>query len=115
MGINFHDYPKIKHLYKSNTQDKTQLYGNGFTYSELLDDDLHDDDTDHKIIKNIISKKYDLIIYGSYHRGMPFYDIITTIYDSEKIVLLCGEDEHVCDYKKWCDKKHFVFVRELYP
>jgi len=44
---------------------------------------------------------------------MPFYDTITKIYNPNEVILLCGEDEHVCTYSDWVKKGHFVFVREL--
>jgi hypothetical protein len=62
---------------------------------------------------NIRSKYYDLVIYGSYHRGMPYYDLVNSVYNKNDIVLLCGEDIHQCNYKNWIDRGHHVFVREL--
>ena len=52
-------------------------------------------------------------IYGSYHRGMLAYDIVSKYYKPIEIILLCGEDIHNCDYQKWLEKGHNVFVREL--
>jgi hypothetical protein len=52
-------------------------------------------------------------IYGSYHRGMPYYDLITGIYNPNEIILLCGEDLHCCNYNNYLKNGHFVFVREL--
>ena len=57
--------------------------------------------------------KYDIVIYGSYHRGMPFYDLVNQIYKSNEVILLCGEDIHNCDNYEWVVKGHNVFVREL--
>ena len=107
------DYPKIPHIYKSNNINYSDLYGKGFTYSNLLDERLHDDHLDQYINENIYSKFYDIIIYGSYHRGMPYYDLIKEIYKPNEIILLCGEDIHPCDYNEYLQKGHFVFVREL--
>ena len=62
--------------------------------------------TMHSLIKNftnisvcedIKNKKYEIVIYGSYHRGMPYYDLVN------EIILLCGEDIHW-----WCDCNHYV-------
>lgn len=110
-GSKCHDFPKISHLYKSS--NSKHLYGNGISYTKLLDDYYHDDKLDSTIIEDIENKKYDIIIYGSYHRGMPFYDIVMNTYDSSKVILLCGEDSHSCNYSKWVNKGHTVFVREL--
>lgn len=108
MGELCHDYPKIKHIYKNNIPN---LYGKGFTYSNLLENSLHNDEYDKTIIDDINNKSYDLIIYGSYHRGMPYYDLVSKIYNNNEIVLLCGEDIHKCD-NKWIQKGHYVFMRE---
>lgn len=111
-GYHCHDYPKITHIYKNQSINYSQLYGKGISYTSLIDKDLHFDEFDKSIENDIKNKKYDIIIYGSYHRGMPFYDTITKIYNPSEVILLCGEDEHVCTYSDWVKKGHFVFVRE---
>jgi hypothetical protein len=108
-----HDYPMVPHIYKSSSINYSSLYGKGITYTNLLNPHMRNNDLDKTIEEDIYSKKYDIIIYGSYHRGMPYYDIISKIYDTKDIILLCGEDCHGCDYKKWIDIGHHVFVREL--
>jgi hypothetical protein len=112
-GLNCHDYPKISHIYKSDNIDYNALYGKGITYTNILDQSLHNNNLDNNIIRDIKNKYYDIIIYGSYHRGMPYYDLITQIYKKNEIILLCGEDCHNCDYNKWLKKGHYLFVREL--
>jgi len=112
-GIKCHDYPKIPHIYKTDYIDYTKLYGRGMTYTNLLDSSLHDDNLDNTIVQDIQNKKYDIVIYGSYHRGMPFYDLVKQIYKPNEIILLCGEDIHKCDNYTWVEKGHSVFVREL--
>lgn len=112
MGTNCHDYPKIKHIYKSD-MNYNSLYGKGISYTNLLDSSLHDDNLDTSIEQDIRTNKYDIIIYGSYHRGMPFYDLIKNHYTNDRIILLCGEDCHCCDYYNFIEKGHRVFVREL--
>ena len=112
-GSRCHDYPKIPHIYKTSTIDYSTLYGRGITYTNLLNPYLRDDSLDKTIEEDILNKKYDLIIYGSYHRGMPYYDKISMIYPASDIILLCGEDIHICDYMRWINKGHHVFVREL--
>jgi len=107
-----HEFPKIPHLYNS-CRYTNNLYGNGITYTKLLDDSYRNDNLDSTIIEDIENKKYDIIIYGSYHRGMPFYDIVMNSYDSSKVILLCGEDIHSCNYNKWVNKGHTLFIREL--
>ena len=53
------------------------------------------------------------MIYGSYHRGMPYYDLISELYNTDQIILLCGEDIHCCNHNYFLEKGHCVFVREL--
>ena len=63
---------------------------------------------------DIKAKKYDLIIYGSYHRGLPYYDLVSKIYAGDEIVMLCGEDIHECKAKGFIlSRGHHLFVREL--
>ena len=112
-GANCHDYPKITHIYKSENINYGTLYGKGITYTNLLDDSLHDDELDKNVLQDIVSHKYDIIIYGSYHRGMPYYEIVNDYYKPNEIILLCGEDLHNCNYNNYVEKGHPVFVREL--
>ena len=105
-----HDYPKIRHLYKNENIDYQNLYGRGMTYTNLLDQSYHDDIKNLTIEIDIKQKKYDLIIYGSLHRGLPFYDLVNKTYSKNEIILLCGEDTHICDLSKF--KNHNIFLRE---
>jgi hypothetical protein len=110
-GMNCHDFPKISHIYKSH--NGSDLYGNGFTYSRLLDDSTHNDRLDTSIEEDIKKKYYDIVIYGSYHRGMPFYDLVSNVYKPNEIILLCGEDIHAACYHNALQYGHSIFVREL--
>jgi hypothetical protein len=113
LGINCHDYPKIPHIYKSTDINYYNLYGKGISYTNLLEQSLHNNDLDNTIEKDIMNKKYDIIIYGSYHRGMPYYDLVCQIYKPNEIILLCGQDIHCCNYIDFVNRGHIVFVREL--
>ena len=112
-GSYCHDYPKVPHIYKTNDINYKALYGKGITYTNLLDPILHNDILDSNITEDIKNKYYDIIIYGSFHRGMPYYDLISSIYKPNEIILLCGEDLHTCTYNDYLNNGHFVFVREL--
>ena len=112
MGNKCHDYPKVPHIYKS-IMNCSRLYGQGITYSNLLDPSLHNNALDATILENIKNKYYDIVIYGSYHRGMPHYDLICQIYKPNEIILLCGEDIHNCNYNTFLKKGHSLFVREI--
>ena len=112
-GTNCHDYPKIPHIYKSNNLNVNNLYGKGITYTNLLEPILHNHDLDNTIEEDIKNKYYDIVIYGSYHRGMPYYDLICKVYKPNEIILMCGEDIHNCNYNLFLRKGHNLFVREL--
>ena len=113
IGEKCHDYPKIPHIYKSNYINYRELYGKGITYTNLLESNLHDDKLDDTIENDIKNKKFDIVIYGSYHRGMPFYDLVNKIYNPNEIILLCGEDIHCCNYNELLSRGYNIFVREL--
>jgi len=104
-GKKCYDIPKVSGLYEKNGT------GGLYTICNILGDYEHQEQTD--IETNIKNKKYDVIIYGSYHRGMPYYDLISKIYESKKIILLCGEDCHGCNAMSFAERGHIVFVREL--
>jgi hypothetical protein len=118
-GSNCYDYPKINYIYKSNEINYNELYGKGITYTNLLEQNYYESLDNETVINNINNKLYDIIIYGSYYHGMPFYDLVNKIYSANQIILLCGEDIRVCDYnidcdyKQYIDKGYTVFIREL--
>ena len=108
----------IYNFFSKNTKINyyyNELYGNGFTYTNLLESNLHNNELSDNIEENIINKKYDVIIYGSYYRGMPFYDLIRKTYDSNKVILLFGEDitDEIIDHEIFINRGHNIFIREL--
>lgn len=112
LGSNCHDHPKIPHIYKSEG-GYPHLYGKGITYTNLLDNTHHNDLFDTNIREHIENRFFDLIIYGSYHRGMPLFDLVNQFYKPNEIVMLCGEDIHYCNYMDYVKKGYSLFVREL--
>ena len=114
LGARCHDYPRVGHMYMNEGIDYTSLYGMGMSYSNMLDPGLHDYNLDKTIEEDIRMKRYDLVIYGSYHRGLPYYDLVSKIYRADEIIMLCGEDIHDCKAKNYIlSKGHHLFVREL--
>lgn len=61
------DYLKVPHIYKNHNIRQEHLYGMGFTYSELLEQEP--EISLDSVISGINNKYYDIVIYGSYHRG----------------------------------------------
>jgi hypothetical protein len=112
-GSSCHDYPRIPHLYTDYPADKvSELYGRGITYSRLLDPAAHDASKDDEVVKHITGHYYDVIVYGSAHRGLPYWDLVSRHYAGKDVILLCGEDLHQCELKKF-GTTHDIFIREL--
>lgn len=112
LGSQCHDYPRIDHINKDYPFAK-QLYGKGFTYTRICDIDLRNSEYDRNVEQDIRNRKYNIIMYASYQRGLPFFDIVKEYYAKEEIILLCGEDVHCLNYKHFSEDGFNVFVREL--
>lgn len=89
LGTKVVDYPKIEHIYKSYAGDLKTLYGKGISYTKIIDDESIDRSDIEQRIKN---KEFEFIVYGSVHRGTPYYDLVRATYPDEKIIYLDGED-----------------------
>lgn len=112
-GSECHDYPKIPHIYTDYPEQMThELYGRGLTYSRIISPELRKSSYDETVEDDIRNHAYDVIIYGSYHRGRPFWDLVNVFYDKKYIILMCGEDLHQCDYHTY-DTDYNIFIREL--
>lgn len=113
-GAKCHDFPKVPHMYKGENIDYTKLYGMGMSYSNTLEQDLHDSSYDSSLIEDIKNKKYDIVVYGSYHRGVPLYNVVSETYKPNEIIMLCGEDIHECTFKNlFMLRGHSLFIREM--
>jgi hypothetical protein len=109
IGAKCHDYPRIDHIYKGY-QDISSLYGRGFSYTRLIDDDKRMENND-SMDDDIRNHKYDKIIYSSYLRGIPFWDKVNEYYSKEDIILMDGEDDHYDFFIP--HPTDSIFVREL--
>jgi hypothetical protein len=110
LGDRVVDSPKIDHIYETYSGDIKQLYGKGISYTKVIEDIPVDREHIEDRIKN---KEFDLIIYGSLHRGLPYHSIVKTYYSPEQVVYMCGEDNHIC---KFCKKYNYlpnIFLREF--
>lgn len=101
------DVPKVAHIYSSYTKDIRKLKGKGMTYTHILTDIPVNRENIEDQIKN---KEFDLVIYGSVHRGLPYLDIVQKTYAPEKIIYFCGEDLHSCDGEEQFQN---LFLREI--
>lgn len=106
LGARVVDFPKIDHIYKTYPKDEKRLYGKGFSYTKIVDDP-EVDRTD--LADRINKKEFDLIIYGSVHRGMPFHALVLKNYQEHEIAYLCGEDGHKCEFSALPN----LFIREF--
>jgi hypothetical protein len=114
-GVECHDYPKVPHLYTDyNPEDvHTKCYGKGMSYARIMDPRLHNDDYDKSLLDDIKNHRYDLVVYGSYHRGIPLWNEVNQAYKSDEILLFCGEDLHQCNYNIFTERGYHLFVREI--
>ena len=104
------DVPKISHICK-NYYRAPPLFGGGMTYSRIIDDIPVDRE---QIAERILAREFELIIYGSAHRGLLFHDEVLQSYPPERIIYLCGEDIHSCEYRsRLTSSGSFFFLREF--
>lgn len=90
------DFPKIDHIYTNYSRGIESLGGNkGFSFTKILEDLPVNRENIEQRIRN---KEFDIIIYGSVHRGLQFHDLVQQIYEPEKIIYICGEDSHQCHF-----------------
>lgn len=107
----------VPHIYE-DFSNPTSLYGKGFTYTRILPVSYKPSPVHIDELRN---GSFDLIVYGSLHRGMPYWDEVTLTYPPQKIVILCGEDcdqptfDHhsACNASELSREKFNLFVREL--
>jgi hypothetical protein len=108
-GIEVIDSTPIIHLYKENQSiiPTQHLWGKGFTSTYLIDKDT----VDRTDIEGKIKDKYfDLIVYGAVKRCLDYYDLVSSIYPSNKIILVDGDDFVEVSP---LSAKHPYFKREL--
>jgi hypothetical protein len=108
------DYPQVKHIYTDYALDVNRLYGKGMSYTKCIEPHHRDSSTTKQdIVQQLMKRSYDLIIYGSLHRGLPLKEEVDLFYRPEEIVYLCGEDRHQCyEGQQLLAVGSCVFVRE---
>jgi hypothetical protein len=90
-GIEIVDSTPIIHLYKETESliPSKHLWGKGFSSSYLIDKDTFDRTNIEEKIKD---KYFDLIIYGAAKRCLDHYDLVSSIYPPNKVILIDGDD-----------------------
>ena len=104
------DSTPIVSLYKEYESKipKQNLWG-GMTAFWLIN---KDEANRQNIIQKISDKYFDLIVYGSVRRCTDYYDLVKSVYDPKKVILLDGNDD--CNIHSISTHGHFYFKRELY-
>lgn len=108
------DAPRVEHLYKTTPERAAQLrhslWGHGFTYAMRLPDE----DIDRTNIEQRIRRRdFDLVVYGSVHRGLPHWDLVTSNYPNDRVALVDGEDIHECEIEPRLASSFPYFRREI--
>lgn len=80
------DYPRVPHIYKDYVRYRP-LYGNGFSYTNVVDDYPVNRNNIAERIKN---REFEIIIYSISHITLPLYDLVCKYYAPEEIVFICG-------------------------
>jgi hypothetical protein len=116
------DYPRLVHMYAdypSDPESMAKLYGRGMSYARLLGpehESLRED-----IESRIRAREFDLVVYGSVHRGLPLHEVVASSYEPGRIVYVCGEEAslsgfaHACEHAGTYGCESFLFVREMHP
>jgi hypothetical protein len=106
----------VPHIYE-DYPTPSSLYGRGFTYSRTVPVSAK---PPLVTMDDVRSGSFDLVIYGSIHRGLPYLQEVRASYPPQRIVAFCGEDcdsyspTHTCtDGDALSRMGIHVFIREL--
>lgn len=116
LGSSCIDSVGLPHLYEDYSTPET-LYGRGFTYTQTIPISAK---PPLVTLDELRSGAFDLVIYGSLHRGLPYWDDVVNAYPLDRVVVFCGEDcdekslQHTCTLgTALAQKGVHVFIREL--
>lgn len=109
------DMIRVPHIYDSYPSEiRHEVHGFGFSYAFRIPSeyDIRCDRTN--LGERIANREFDVIVYGSVHRGLPMLDHVLRHYRENEIAFLCGEDFHKCHFLQngLADKYH-LFLREF--
>jgi len=115
------DVCRVKHLYTSCDVKQWHKAGAGFGFAGTIPAEYDTKCNRDDIYERIVAKEFDLVIYGSIHRGLPYIDTVLASYPMNRIVYIDGEDcvplftgenhDASCELKAFGKKGH-LFIRE---
>jgi hypothetical protein len=109
------DFIRVPHIYDSYPPEiRHEVHGFGFSYAFRIpaESDIHCDRTN--LVERIVKHEFDVVIYGSVHRGLPLLNYVLEHYKEDEVAFLCGEDFHQCDMlRNGLANKYHLFIREL--
>jgi hypothetical protein len=115
LGARCVDSVHVPHIYEDYPYPE-RLYGRGFSYSRVIPVTAKPPPVH---IEDLRSGAFDLVIYGSLHRSLPYWEEVRRAYPPDRIVMLCGEDLDPNQPTHACIEDHLprsglhVFVREI--
>jgi hypothetical protein len=102
------DSVHVPHIYEDYPTPE-MLYGKGFSYTRILPVSAKSPPV---TLEEIQSHAFDLVVYGSVHRGLPYLEEVKRVYHPNEIVFLCGDDVcHTCATEH--ESASHWFIREL--
>ena len=125
------EWPTIPYLYDSFPEERLpELYGNGFTYSRRLPESTNVRLTEEEVVKSIVEKRWDMIIYGKVGPdegtegsipNLPLWEHVFKRYSRDEIAFWYGgdaiqdmtwENRHSTHLARHCQYAR-CFIREL--
>lgn len=109
------DAVRVPHLYDNYPIEKRhEVHGFGFSYSFRIPSESDTKCDRTNLLNRILNHEFDVIVYGSVHRGLPMIDHVLQHYNENEIAFLCGEDFHNCQFI-WngLGNRYHLFIREL--
>ncbi len=109
------DCIRVPHIYDSYPPEiRNEVHGFGFSYAFRVPSEYDIKCNRMFIGERIAAHEFDVVVFGSLHRGMPLLEWVLRYYKEDEIAFLCGEDFHRCPMiDNGIGDKYHVFIREL--
>lgn len=123
LGSGCVDFIRPQHLYAPapgtdraprDTNADAGLYGHGFSYARRLRDNGGSTIDRSNIEARIRARAFDVVVYASVQRGMPYWPTVQETYASDDIVFVDGEDDHGwSNFSTQLPSQGHFFMREM--